>query len=156
MSFDKVNKPWYANVNKSYRESIQHVGGSPSIAGAFASLTNAILIATAGSLGSKVKNFFCSTQESVDRDYFVFKVNTDGVTIYPIGIVSIPATSGTVSGIPAVDILAQLVGLSADNQSKPVLEMEASEKLYISCLTTMTDDLPAYFTALLKDYEAES
>lgn len=150
MALQPNEKPNYANTIDNGVGAL-----AAATAGTLATETNACTIKTAGANGTIVRSLIISTNETADRDYFIFIVSADGMVLSPLGIVNVPLGSGSTSLIQSVDAFAQLVGLPEDNQGKNYIELKADYILKASCVTNMTAATNTYFSALSKDFEQD-
>ena len=145
------------NQIPKYPNTIDNTVGAlvAASAGDLASEANAVTLKTAGSNGTHIKSLIISTNETSDRNYYIFIVSLDGTVVLPLGIVNVPLGSGSTESIQAVDALAQLPGLSEDNQGKPYIKLKADYILKASCLTSMTAAKNTYFSVIANDFEAD-
>ena len=104
-----------------------------------ADTTTAKTIFTAGANGSKIDAIFVTSTDTAARDLILNVVVS--ATAYPIGIVSIPITAGTVSTVPTVDYLrsAQVPSFSFD--------AFGNKCMYIAAGVTLTANVGVAVTA---------
>ncbi len=103
--------------------------------------TNLVTLLTAGSNGARVTSLVLSSTDSVTRDVFlVLDVGGAGTNFVILGIVDVLTTSGTVANILAVDALNSTVtvGMPIDNNGKRIIQLGASDKLWIGVAASMT------------------
>jgi hypothetical protein len=100
--------------------------------------TTATTLVTGGTNGTKVESIMVASSDTTARD-LVLSVN-NGSTSFPIGIVSIPITAGTVDTVPSVAIFrsAQLPGLAIDANGNPYLYVASGWSLQVAVATAPT------------------
>ena len=93
---------------------------------------------TPGSNGSIIDALLVSSSDTSNRDIVIGL--TISATFYPLTIVSIPLTAGTVDTIPGVDILRslQFPGLSYDAFGNRVLKLASGSVLTAYAPVTVT------------------
>jgi hypothetical protein len=89
------------------------------------------------------------TDDTVAVNIFLYKLN--GSTVIPIGLVTIPLSSGnTVAAKTTIDLLdstSNLKGLSTDpTTGKQIIRLSANEQLKFSLQATMTSTKKVYVT----------
>lgn len=150
MSVTQKDKPKFFTAQKSGVGSAINATG----AGALGLNTNGVVIATGESTyGSIVTSLLFSTDDTVAGNAYVYIYN--GSSVRPLGIVNIPASSGDLSTIPAVDALlgsgVSLVGLPVDSTGKRYIPLEAGEVLKFSMKAAPSSGKTFYATALILD-----
>lgn len=114
--------------------------------------TNLVTLFTAGANGSRITSLFLATTDSAANDvYIVLDVGGAGTNFVIIAQVHVPITSGTAASVPCVDALA-LAGFPIDNNGKNIIQLAASDKVWIGVVANMTAAKVLFATAQGEDY----
>lgn len=100
--------------------------------------TSLVSVYTAGANSGIVKGFFVTSTDTADVNLKV--VVNDGTTDFLLGVVRIPAGSGTDGALPNVDVLGSplLQGLPFDNKGKRCLPLKNGYVLKVGVLAAVT------------------
>lgn len=95
-------------------------------------------LAAAGTNGTKIDALLVTSNDTANRDLVLYA--TISATNYPLGIVQIPLTAGTVNSVPTVDVLrsAQIPGLAYDAFGNKILYLASGTTLSVAAGTTVT------------------
>lgn len=126
-------------------------------AGSFNADTNGVAVYTAGSYGGRIESLLISSNDTAAVNVYVYILN--GTTVKPLGIVNVPATSGTVATVSNVDAIrgtgVSIQGLPLDVTGKPYIPLMPGEVLKMSCLANMTAAKICAATALGADFSVD-
>src|SRR5438105_403278 len=103
-----------------------------------ADTTNIKTLVTGPADGTIIDSLIISSSDTSARDVTLYK--TISSVNYPLCTISIPATAGTVNGVPSVDVLrsANIPGLANDSKGNRVLLVPSGTTLGIAAGTTVT------------------
>jgi hypothetical protein len=142
MALAAINLPKYANVLNG---GIGVLGTGASTVGATALgidgiAADAKVCYTAGAYGGMVESLMISTNDTTAVNVFVYAL--DGATVHPIGIVNVPASSGNLGTVTAVDAINGsgicLNGLPQNQVYRKYIPLRANMTLKVSVLAAMT------------------
>lgn len=122
--------------------------------GTLGSDTNGVVAYTAGSLGGRVYSLTGVTNSTVIVNTYVYILR--GSTVVPIGLVSIPLSSGNTLAVKTnVDYLdgVNIVGLPLDNTGKRYIPLQGGDKLKVSTIINIAAG-SAWVSAHGADYQA--
>jgi hypothetical protein len=117
--------------------------------------TNGVDVYTAGAEGGRVYGLTGVTDDTVVVNVFVWIL--DGAVVKPIGLVTIPLSTGnTAAARFNVDFLdgVNILGMPIDNTGKRYIALKAGEKLRAGSLAALTSAKSAWITAQGADYQA--
>lgn len=115
---------------------------------------NGVLVYTAGSLGGRIYSLTAVTSSTVIVNTYVYILR--GATVVPVGLVSIPASSGNTLAVRYnVDYLdgVNIVGLPLDNTGKRYIPLQGDDKLKVSTIINIAAG-SAWVSAHGADYQA--
>ena len=122
--------------------------------GTLGSDTNGVVAYTAGSLGGRVYSLTAVTSSTVIVNTYVYILR--GATVIPVGLVSIPLSSGNTLAVKTnVDYLdgVNIVGLPLDNTGKRYIPLQGGDRLKLSTIINIAAG-SAWVTAHGADYQA--
>lgn len=117
-----------------------------------ATSTTITTLFTAGTNGSCIEFLNCATTDTAANNV-TFYLN-DGTTSYTLGVVQVPATSGTLYNIPAVSIFASanISSLTYDANGNKVLMLASGWSLQASVLAAVTSGKTLNFTMQIANW----
>ena len=152
MSLNANNKPVYAITPVNSGGSISNTSSHGTIGVDSTSNPTPATVFTASASGSRVYSVIASNSDTnvVNVLFYIL----DGSSVYPLGIVNVPLSSGNAANTLAIDCLSAtyMPGLPYDNTGKPYIELKASAKLKAVNLANQAAG-SVYFTAQGADYQ---
>ena len=126
-------------IPQNYTNPAISIANADGACGVTASITpsNRKLLYTASTNDANVKALTAVSDDTAARVLNVY-LSPDGTSFYLLGCVNIPITAGTITGTPAVDLLAALPGLPLDASGKPCIPLVAARRLYIGSQVAVT------------------
>lgn len=116
-----------------------------------ASGTTASTLTTAGTNGTGLYSIIVTSSDTSDRDIILNAVVSS--TTYPMAILKIPATSGTVNTVASVNYLNQAqIPLAIDAFGNPVLYIGSGTSLTVAAGTTITSGKAINFVVQKGDF----
>jgi hypothetical protein len=115
---------------------------------------NGVEVYTAGSLGGRIYSLTAVTNSTVIVNTYVYILR--GTTVVPVGLVSIPASSGNTLAVRYnVDYLdgVNILGLPLDNTGKRYIPLQSDDKLKVSTIINIATG-SAWVSAHGADYQA--
>lgn len=124
-------------------------------AGSLGSNTNSVSVITASASGTRVTSMVFSTDDTTAVNVFVFILDADGVTVKPIGMVTVAINAGNTAATSNVDGLDSLEvpGMAIDSSGKRYFDLQPNDVLKIACLANMTAAKKLHCTVFAADYE---
>ncbi|MCI4436641.1 MAG: hypothetical protein JHC33_07510 [Ignisphaera sp.] len=122
--------------------------------GTLGSDTNGVVVYTAGSLGGRIYSLTAVTSSTVIVNTYVYILR--GSTVIPLGLVSIPLSSGNTLAVKFnVDYLdgVNILGLPLDNTGKRYIPLQGGDKLKLTTIINIAAG-SAWVTAHGADYQA--
>jgi hypothetical protein len=142
MALAAVNTPKYATVLNG---GVGVLGTGASTVGATAINVDGIaadakVCYTAGAYGGYIESLIISTDDTAAVNAIVYLL--DGSTVHHLGVVNIPATSGTVGTVNPVDAIngsgIGLQGLPQNSVFRKYIPIRANMTLKVAVLAAMT------------------
>jgi hypothetical protein len=149
-SLQANNMPVYATTPQNNGGSLNNASG----AGTLGSDTNGTTIYTAGTNGSRVYGVFFATTDTTAGGNNVFLYIKNGSTVYPIGQINVPVSSGNVASTPCVDGISPIncPGLPFDGTGKPYIELASGSTLKMSVIAAVAATKTLYCSTIGADY----
>jgi hypothetical protein len=163
VDFGSQNYPKYANVMNG---GVGVLGTGASTVGATALGTDGIaadakVVYTPGAFGGNVYTLLLSTDDTAAVNVRVYLLDTGTSAVHPLGIVAVPALSGTVSVAVAITVvdgingsLVCLTGLQLDQVYRKYIPVRASFVVKIAVAAAMTANKILYCKTTGMDYSA--
>ena len=138
--FPQTVKNWFAQLINATNAYTLPTGSSTST-------TNLVSLIAGDTNGDKVESINVTSTDTSARDLVLVLITASNTFI--LGVVSIPATAGTVNNIVSVDILrnAQIPSLSYDSNGNKYLYVASGSTLYVGTLTQVTTNKTVDVTA---------
>lgn len=116
-----------------------------------ADTTTVKAVSAAGTNGSKVSMLLAASSDTTARDIVLYV--TISATNYPIGIVSIPITAGTLDTAPTINLLnSSQLQLPLDANGNPYIYLGPGATLSAAAGTTVTTAKQITLVATREDY----
>jgi len=156
--FNLSHYPKYATVLNC---GVAKLGDGASTVGATAlgvdgNAADAKACYTAGAFGGMVESLIMNTNDTAAVNVLVYELN--GSTIIPKGIVNIPANSGNIGTVAAVNALAgigvTLIGFPINANGKAYIPLRPNSQLKVATLGAMTANKCLWASADGVDYIA--
>lgn len=106
---------------------------------------------TVGSDGaSDINSIIAASTDTANHDVQIWRTNSGNSFL--LGTVNIPLGAGNTSSVPAIDVLAQLVGLMHDANGNPIVRLTVGDTLQIAAVVAVSALKAVHFTAMGEDY----
>jgi hypothetical protein len=114
--------------------------------------SNTKLLLTAGSEGSILKSLIVNNNDAART--LQFFLSTDAGTTKSLLFTVAAAANAGWTTVPALDVLTAttVTGLPVDQSGRPVLPMEAGERLYVGVTVAVTAAKTIYINAVVEDF----
>lgn len=140
MSLLAVNMPKYATVLNG-GVGVLGTGASTveaTVIGVDGAAADAKVVYTAGAYGGRVESLMASTDNSAAVTLIVYAVDvTGGGIVHPLGICTLPITSGAAATIANVDVINSLVGLPINAQFQKYIPLRPNMTLKVAVLAAL-------------------
>lgn len=126
--------PIYAQGPKAWGAQILNATGAWTFSAT--SLVNLLVLAAGGANGIKLEALNVTSNDSAAQALAL--VLNDGTLNYVLGEIPIPIGAGITAGVPGVNPLSQLPGLSYDTSGNRYLYVPAGWTLYVGTIAAVT------------------